>query len=343
MTTATGFDAIVGQEQPIDLLKAFIRSDALPHALLFSGDDGVGKELTATAFAMACNCRRLATLRRENPRHDVIDACGDCSPCRKIAANQHPDIIRIAPRSSVIRIDRIRDLLQTLALKPNEASRRVVILRDAHSMNTEASNALLKVLEEPPGRTLLILTAHQPADLLPTVASRCRHIRFLPLSPAQIEGLLAASGDIDPQAAGIAAALAGGSVTRARTLMDARWQRRRRWLIGTLDHLCGESRPEIRAWLALSEKLSAKKELIAESLEIIKIWLRDGLVAGCAPEHVLNQDYRDVLMRTAAGRRPSALLEQIDAVDRAAAALKSNTNTRLTLDAMVLQMAGAIK
>lgn len=341
MTTATGFNAIVGQEQPITLLKAFIRHGTLPHALLFSGDDGVGKQTTATAFAMACNCERLAIARLQDPCHDAIDACGECIPCRKIAANHHPDIIYITPHASVIRIDRIRELLQTLALKPNEARQRVVILRDAHAMNAEAGNALLKVLEEPPRRTLLILTTHQPTDLLPTVVSRCRHIRFLPLAPAQIEGLLRADGDIDPQAAGTAAALCGGSVTRARALLDERWQRRRQWLIRTLDHLCTESGGQLRAWLALSEKLSKKKELIAESLEIVKMWLRDGLVAGCAPEQVLNRDYRDRLTAMAEREPPSRLLAQIDAVERAASALKFNTNTRLTLDAMVLQMAGA--
>jgi DNA polymerase-3 subunit delta' len=181
MTTATGFNAIVGQQHPIRLLKTFIRNGKLPHALLFTGDDGVGKKLTAKAFAMACNCLNLKSARPRHADLDVIDACGDCAPCRKIAGNHHPDVIHVAPLSSVIRIAQIRTLLQTLTLKPNEADRRVVILSDAQAMNAEAGNALLKVLEEPPDRTLLVLTASQPSDLLPTVVSRCRHIRFLPL------------------------------------------------------------------------------------------------------------------------------------------------------------------
>ncbi|HSO19465.1 MAG TPA: DNA polymerase III subunit delta' [Desulfosarcina sp.] len=341
MTTAIGFNAIVGQQHPIRLLKTFVRNAKLPHALLFTGDDGVGKRMAARAFAMACNCKRLTSELPRQPGLDAVDACGSCVPCRKIAGDNHPDILHVAPRSSVIRIAQIRELLQTLTLKPNEACRRVVILSDAQAMNAEAGNALLKVLEEPPDRTLLVLTARQSFDLLPTVVSRCRHIRFAPLDEADIEHLLGANEGMDPRAAATVAALCGGSYTRARLWSDGRWLGRREWILRVLNDLTARpGRPDIRSWLALSERLSRQKDRVEEALEIITMWLRDILVADGDPRQVLNRDRLQEI--SAASRRIDrrTLLAQADAVDRARAALQANTNTRLTLDAMVLQMAG---
>jgi DNA polymerase-3 subunit delta' len=342
MTTATGFNAIVGQPHAIRLLKTFIRNGTLPHALLFSGDDGVGKKITATAFAMACNCLKLkSAIRHHRPHLDAIDACGDCGPCRKIAGNHHPDIIRVAPLSSVIRIAQIRTLLQTLALKPNEADQRVVILSDAQVMNPEAGNALLKILEEPPDRTLLVLTARQTSDLLPTIVSRCQHIRFSPLRAADIKQLLTAAGGAEPEAVEAVAVLCGGSFTRAQRLIDRRWLNRRDWIIRAMaSQMANNGAADIRAWLAWSERLAKKKDLVEESLEIITMWLRDILVFGTDPQRVLNQDRLEALSAAAKQVNRAQLLQQIDAVDRASAALRSNTNVRLTLDAMALQMAG---
>jgi len=342
MTTATGFDAIVGQDTPIRLLKTFVRNGTHPHALLFTGDEGVGKKTTARAFAMACNCLTLKTNLRRRPPFDAIDACGACASCKKIADNHHPDVIHVAPASSVLRIGQIRELLSILALKPNEAHRRVVIISEAQAMNPEAGNALLKVLEEPPDRTLLILTAPQPMDLLPTIVSRCRHIRFSPLGEEAIRQLLTVGEEVDPKVLAALAGLCGGSITRARERIKDSWLSRRDWIVDVLTDLMPRSAtPDFRTWLALAERLAAKKDRIEDSLEIITIWLRDILVAGCDPQRVLNRDRMETLT-TAAGRTESAaVIQLIDAVDAARKALRANTNTRLTLDAMALRMARA--
>lgn len=342
MTKAIGFNAIAGQQQPIRLLKTLVRNGTLPHALLFTGNEGVGKRMAASALAMACNCLTLKSKLSNHLCLDAVDACGACDACRKIAGNNHPDVIRVRPLTSVIKIAQIRTLLQTLSLKPNEADRRVVILSEAHAMNAEASNALLKVLEEPPDRTLIVLTAIQTSDLLPTVVSRCRHTRFAPLAEADIEKLLRGSDGLEPKTAATAASLCGGSVTRARQLIDCRHINQRDWIAHAMERLLrhrGDS--DLRAWLALSEALAKKKERLEEALGIITMWLRDVMVLNIDPLRVMNQDRLESLAAIAGCTRQSQLIEQIDAVDSALAALRSNTNIRLTLDAMVLRMAGA--
>ncbi len=340
MTSATAFSAIVGQKRPIEHLQALIRNKTLPHALLFTGDDGVGKQMTAMAFAMACNCRTLKSALDPQLPPNAVDACGQCAPCRKISRGNHPDIIHIAPVSSVIKINRIRSLLEQLAFKPNEADWRVVVIAGAHTMNPEAGNALLKVLEEPPDRTLIVLTARQTSDLLPTIVSRCRQFHFSPLDAAQIEQLLIRIGKIDAQAARTAAGLCGGSYARALKWVDPKWLQRRQWITEALGGMLAGKENRLLPWLAFSEMLAAKKDLVEESLEIITMWLRDCLVARFAPTLVFNRDRQEALSDAAERIRPASLLACIDAVNGARTALKSNTNPRLTLDAMVLRMSG---
>ena len=342
MTTATAFTAIVGQKRPIEHLQALIRKKTLPHALLFTGDDGVGKQTTAMAFAMACNCRTLKSALDRHLPPNAADACGECAPCRKISrVGQHPDIIHVAPASSVIRIDQIRALLEQLAFKPNEADRRVVIIANAHTMNPEAGNALLKVLEEPPDRTIIVLTARQTSDLLPTIVSRCRQIHFSPLGAGEIERLLTMEKAMDAQSAKTVAGLCGGSYTRALKWVDPKWIHRRQWIVESLGRMIADKQGPVLPWLLFAEMLSTKKDLVEESLEIITMWLRDLLTARYAPKLVLNQDCVEALCKATQTVAPKTVLAHIDAVDRARVSLKSNTNPRLTLDAMVLKMSSA--
>ena len=209
-------------------------------------------------------------------------------------------------------------------------------------MNPEASNALLKALEEPPDRTLIILTARQTTDLLPTIVSRCQHIRFSPLGVTEVKQLLVASDGLDEKSATTLARLCGGSYARAQQRTNRRWLSRREWIILALGKLITSSgEMDLRAWLAFSEMISKQKDLVEESLEIITMWLRDVLVVACDPQRVLNKDRLEALSAAAQQVSQRCLLQQIDAVDRATRSLQSNTNVRLTLDAMALQMAAA--
>ena len=336
-----GFDLIRGQHHAIGLLTTLLRKGRLPHALVFTGIDGIGKQTAARALAMACNCtdpQPYPEGPEEAPWPSRINACGLCRSCRRIQSDQHPDILHLRPSGDMIRIAVVRDLIQRLAVKPYEQGRRVVILAEAHTMNPEAGNALLKLLEEPPPNTLLILTARQLADLLPTIASRCQQIRFAPLQREDLTALLTTEGQLTPQAAEAAAALSGGSYSRALKMAGEDWIPRRQWLAGELVRLRDQT---TTLHLALAENLASGKTQLPDILAWLLSWYRDLIVFPFQPDRIVNRDLDRQIRVVAARQAPLASIDCMKAVQAALKALQDNANPRLTMETLVLQLAAA--
>lgn len=302
---------------------------------------------------MACNC-----ISTENPTTDPgrpdseshmpavssgpIMPCGECRPCRKIKTGNHPDIHIVEPAGRYIRIDRIRDLLTSLDMRPYEARRRFVIIAGADHMNAESANSFLKILEEPPEKTFIILTAGQKSDLLPTIVSRCQHFHFNSIPGACIEKLLIdknlASGD---NARTISLA-AGGSFQRAFELSDTsaflKKTARRDWLVENSGLAGFESRKSMPVILAFAEKLSRNKDMLAEDLDILYTWLRDVLIGKHMPHKIINHDAAGKIRQLSAVEDTDVLLERVRAVESARRALLGNANPRLTVEAMMIQL-----
>ena len=344
-----GFELLIDQEQPIRILTTLLRNGSLPHALLFTGTEGVGKQAAAAALAMACNCQRelpefnAADRSGQGPVNSsgefnliTMGACGACKSCRKIEAGNHPDIIRIQPTGQIIKIDQIRSLLNTLAMKPYEATTRVAILSDAQAMNPAAGNALLKILEEPPSRSMLVLTATRKSDLLPTIVSRCQHVGFNPIPRARIAARLEKNYGLEKQEADILAAMAGGSFSRARMMMEDKWLQRREWVIEEMSRL---SLQPVGRLLALAEKLSKEKDTLAQSLEIIKIWFRDLIINQYDAGKIMNRDFADKIERAARNYNLPDLLSKVDAIQKTQNRIAANTNLRLTMESLLISLA----
>lgn len=331
--TVPGFDKIAGQHLPIRLLQTFLRNGTLPHALIFSGISGIGKRTTAKLVAMALNCA-VST--------DKAAPCCKCLSCRQINSDGHPDLLLIEPQGLNLRIDQIRDLLRTLAMKPYQAQHRMVILADAHAMNKEASNALLKVLEEPPANTTLILTTQEKSDLLPTIVSRCRHIHFHPLSSEHIISLLSDVEGIDTLFIQTAAVMSDGSLTKAKQLATQSWREQRDWVIGAagLDKPPKQDRRPIVSALAFAAQMAEKKEQVSALLEFLKTWVRDLTILPHHPSSVINRDYSEVLAQVRSGMDDGRLVAIWQAVEKAQKDIAAKANLRLTLDVMALSMAG---
>lgn len=335
----SGFSAIRDQEQPVRILTTLLAKGTVPHALLFTGVDGVGKRSTAVTFAMACNCAAASPGRAATdngaPAEEV--PCGRCPACRRIAAGSHPDLLVIEPTPQIIRIAAIRELVGALSLKPYQAAWRVVIVDQAEKLNPEAGNALLKVLEEPPARTVLILTAPQATDLLPTIVSRCQHLRFGPLGTDTIDELLRTRHGIDAPAAGILARLANGSISRALTLHRHDWVTRRAWLFDTVERL--PSSP-VTARLALAEALARDKKSLEETFAVLTTWLRDAVVYRYDPARIINKDLTHRIQYVSQRTQTEVLLNMLAVVEAARRNIAANANPRLTLEVMILKLAG---
>jgi DNA polymerase-3 subunit delta' len=342
MNTISGTGTRMGWTHLPSDLKGMLESGRIPNALLFTGSRDSGRAGAALTAAMSVNC-----LSQEAP--GGCEPCGQCSSCRKIEAGTHPDILETAPVKDRIRIGQIRDIAGLISSRPHEARRRMVLIRDAGRMNAEASNALLKMLEEPPGGTFFVLLAQALTDLLPTVISRCLHIRFKPVSRQELADMLRAAHALDPATALMAASLADGSPETAGRLLDlagekeagTRWIPRRRWLIQEISLLIEQGKPGKAGCgnaLLLAEKLARETDLLTDSLSVVRSWLRDLAVLRYSPENVVNTDFRDLAERVSRDLSPQQLLSWVEDLHVAETGLRSNTVPRVTLEHFFLKL-----
>ena len=335
------FDLIIGQEKALTILNAFLGKATIPHALVFSGLAGTGKMAAATAFAMACNCLTVQPgVESHNahapPHTAALPACGRCRACKKIKSATHPDILYVKPTGDTIKVKQIRDLLDTLALKPFEAQTRVVILQDAQALNPSAGNALLKALEEPPAGSLFILTTGELSDLMPTIVSRCQHVRFRPLAPAVIAEALTATGKISSADAAVAARFSGGSLTRAGQLATANWMQYRQWLLQQAAALTSATPGGL---LALAAMIAGRKDRMADTIAILKTWFRDLLVYKQAPDNIINRDMQALIQQAARTETAESLLKKLNALDTVSRRFTGSANIRLCLETLLLKLA----
>lgn len=326
MNHKVGFAEITGQQRVIRLLRQALTQHHLPHAFLFTGVEGVGKRSTALVLAKAVNC----------DNGDGADSCGHCLSCRKAASGNHPDIFTIKRDGPFIKIEQIRALQRRLRFRPLEARFRVIIVEDAQNMKAEAANALLKVLEEPPAGNLIILTATDTTALLPTIVSRCLHLPFQPLATAEIADYLRRERGVTPEQADVIAGLAGGSLSRAATLLDEEQLARRRWL---LEIVAKVHKSQVTDLLAAAQLWQGENEDLKKDLEWLKTWTRDLLVQHMKAvdrNGLINGDFAEEVTEVAQEFRPDHLLEMFELICTVQGAISYNINKRLSLEALLL-------
>lgn len=318
------FEKILDQERPIERLKTFLRKGTLPHALLFTGNDGVGKQTCALAVAMACNCL--------NPEGQT-DPCGRCASCVKIKSGAHIDIIRVKRDGQSIKIDQIRDLGKTLILKPYQAKTRVVIISGVRDMTPPAGATLLKMLEEPSGNDIFILTTPRASELLPTILSRCHRIRFNPISSSSLAGLIIKHKGISVEQAEKIVAMANGSFSRAVLLCETGWIKKRDWIINEISAL--DFRP-MGLVLAFAEKLSRNSGSIGESFEIILSFLRDLIIGKHDPSKLINKDMAGSILKLSETVSTDDVMRKIGLIGVAQNKINKNANVRLVLEELFI-------
>lgn len=230
---------VLGHDAVFEWFRRAVAHGRLASTFLFVGLPGVGKRLTALKLAQALSCETYPETR--------LEACGRCSSCAQVAAGTHPDLELVAkpedksfiPVETFIgdREHRLREgLCHTISLKPSLGRRRIAIIDDADYLNEAGANCLLKTLEEPPPRSVLILIGTSQQKQLPTIRSRCQIVRFSPLPPDLIVQLLAAQmPGIAPDEAQRLAVLSNGSLERAKELADQEQQEFHERLLSDLE------------------------------------------------------------------------------------------------------------
>ncbi len=320
------FEEIIGHDRQIAYLRNAMRNGRVAHAYLFLGKEGIGKRLVALNLAKALNCP-----------HGNEDCCDECPSCLKVDRLHHPDVLLMEPQGQWIRISQIRDLQRELNHRPYEGKRRVCILTGSDRMRQEAANALLKILEEPPLHTVLILLAANGNLMLPTITSRCQSIPFNPLPLGRMREIIRSRLDLKSEEAHILACLADGSLGKALGMDLDLVLRTRREIIGKIIDLPSYEAEQI---LGFAEELATSNEDLPTLLTIIRSWYRDLLTykERQSGEQLINIDLSQEIQKTAPRMDISSLINRMEVIQGALWNLDRNANRQITLEAMLLDL-----
>jgi DNA polymerase-3 subunit delta' len=200
------WDDVVGHGAIKRSLENAVEQGRVNHAYIFSGPSGVGKFMTARAFAAAMLCPE--------------GGCGECNVCRRVVEEKHPDVLVVRPAGKNIPVETIRALRLDAFRKPAESDRKVYIIKNADRMWDEGASTLLKVLEEPPGNTVFVLISANPEGMLPTIRSRCQQINFSLVPAGELREYLIERKGVSAEKAELVVRLTGGVLGRALDWCD---------------------------------------------------------------------------------------------------------------------------
>lgn len=304
------------------------QSGRLPHALLFNGHAGTGKRLLAQALAAYLLC----TQPNKNK------ACGTCKGCQLLAAGSHPDLMQLEPeeKSRVIKVDQIRALKNFSSQTAQLNGYKVIILQPADSLNINAANALLKDLEEPPGKTLFLLVSDQAEQIVATIRSRCQRLHFPVLDSQQCSQWLA-DKVADEETRAQLLRLADNAPLQALQLHENDALNHRKTIYrGLAEVQQGKSHPS-----SVAQTLQGYEAL--ELINWLQIWVADIIKAAQTGDarQLKNQDLAGFLMKTAAQVQLNGLYLYLDSLQEQRQALLSghNPNKILLLESLLISWA----
>lgn len=326
-----GFNDIVGQRVIVESLKNALKNNMVSNGYIFSGPKGCGKSLMAFIFAMALNCMEEASLK----------PCGRCSSCVRTSSGNHPNVEVVKPAGLSIKIKQIREIISEAAKKPFENGYKVIIIENAEKMTSEAQDAFLKTLEEPPQNTVFILLSENYNLLLPTIISRCQVFQFKPVNGKEMKDFIAAGYDYKPEDIETAVKHSRGAVGKALELLQDKESRKERMeYINILDKaLCGDG---IEALLTAASVIESKEEA-ERFLEFSMTWFRDILIQresqGKEDRLIINIDSLDRLEKHNSLLTGSKLNSIMEIIRDTMRYVKHNVSIKNSIDGMLLNIA----
>lgn len=331
------FKTISCQNRIIELFQNAIIKNRLAHAYIFVGQEGVGKTLFSKELAKAIFCQ-----------HSRGEACDTCSSCQRITKNNFSDLFLILPEknSRVIKIEQLKYLQDILNVKPLESNYKMVIIQSADKMNEEASNCLLKTLEEPPSYAIIILIVTSLESVRETIRSRCQIIRFSPLSITAVKEILINSFQLDNKQAERLAYLSNGSMERAILLSHTNAIEKRNWLVDRIlkleiDDNLAFSKELFNEWhIQDLEILEEKRSYIKELILLFLLYYRDLLVCkvGNSALPIYYIDRKDALVCKSMSLSEDAIFSIINVIRTSLEYLDYNANITLLVENMITKI-----
>lgn len=324
--TKLNFD-FLGQKQVIEFLEKSIEKNSLSHAYIFAGAPNIGKFTLAKLFAKSLECTSKTNI-----------PCNSCDSCYKTENASHPDIQIIEKEEDKkgITIEQIRDLEHNLSLNPYCSKYKIVIIKDAENLNLEASNSLLKTLEEPSAKSILILTVSNQAKLLPTIVSRCQLIKLKPVLFENIYNFLKKKGVPDERAIEISRIVFGRPGLAVKMSEDDDLFLNRKKLTGELLDLLQKSDFEKMNFVKniKKEDLDRGKDIV----DILMLLFRDMFLLKMNVSSTINYFFKKRLEDLSAKISQEKITKAINVISDVKNQLKYNVNLKLTLETLLINL-----
>jgi DNA polymerase-3 subunit delta' len=330
---------LIGNQWAEEILQSHLSHDNLRHAYLFTGPEGVGREALAIAFAKAINC--------ENPP-EKGGFCDVCRNCVQIGKQQHVDlhVVEREGGSKQILVGQVRELQKKLAMTPFQAKYHIVLFRNFEDAHVSAANALLKTLEEPNERVVLLFVVDHVNNLLPTIVSRCQELQLRPVPADELVSALITRFGVAPQEAALLAYVSGGCPQLALQLhADEGLMTKRVQFLQDLLALVKMDRVGRFSYveeLGLHSSKEEKQDAVADLRECLKVWFnfwRDVLVMKHTPNvKPINLDVQNEIVDVANAVSVEVALAQIEGLEKTMAMMETNTNLRLMTEVLVLDL-----
>ena len=340
------FENFIGNRHVQNALSGMIERERIPQTLLFAGLEGLGKSTLARRFA-ARLLDSPAKIERDDlslPENIDLIVGREKLPADKrnddpLVFGSHPDFLTFPPDGPLrqIGIAQMRLLKERAQFKPLKGPRRIFLIDQADRANEQAANSLLKILEEPPDHLILILTAENVYDLLPTIRSRSVILNFSPLANEDMQ-VFARLRNLENAERRIA--LSGGSPGIAASLDIDQFQKRRASMLALLKTGCGAA--TYASWLPISEALSrSKSEKLESYLKLLYELLRDLTILREGGSAIRNSDLKSDLTALAGRVTRGWIVDAVKGVDEIASLLRRNIQKPIALDGLLMRLRGA--
>lgn len=323
------FKDIIGQEHIVRHMTNAIREQKVSHAYIIAGEKGCGKKLLAGTYAAALECERGG-----------VEPCGECQSCKQLMGGNHPDVRFIThEKPNVISVDEIRVQLNSdVSIKPYARPKKIYIIDEAEKMNTQAQNAMLKTIEEPPEYAIIMLLVSNESLLLPTIRSRCIQLSVRPVDKQLISAYLMDKCGVSSYMAGIASDFSDGNIGKAiEFAVSEEFSELKNSLISKVTSIDSADAGKL---YNMATEWGADKTTLFEKLSLLEMWYRDVLVVKSTDKtkSVCFSEEASQLYKQASEYTYNELISKIDSIRCTRERLQANVNADASLMLMFLSL-----